>query len=126
MALILHLDDEPWLLKNVSGLLKERGHEVLSLSNSYEALHLLRTESVDLFIQDLNRPDLGGQAVYQQLKADLKLKQIPVLITSGFLPAWPSVVTELKVFDDIFIHKPFTIDEFNNAIKHLLGRGSSN
>jgi DNA-binding response OmpR family regulator len=126
MALILHLDDEPWLLKIVSGFLKERGHEVLSLSNSYEALHLLRTESVDLFIQDLNRPDLGGKALYQQLKADLKLKQIPVLITSGNQLSWPSVADELQVLNDIFLPKPFSLVEFTAAIDQLLSRSKSN
>jgi DNA-binding response OmpR family regulator len=125
MALILHLDDEPCLLKTVNAFLKEQGHVILSVANSYEALHLLRSEQVDLFIQDLTRSDVLGRAVYNQMKADSKLRDIPVLITSGNLQSWPTIASELKPFNDLFIAKPFALKEFKGAIHQLLSRTNS-
>ena len=122
MALILHLDDEACLLELVGELLRNDGHEVMSVTNSFEALHLLRSEPIDLFIQDLCRPDLDGKALYKMLKADAKLEGIPVIIASGNQTIWPTVETKLKKSGDEFMHKPFQFDRFLEVVNRMLAR----
>jgi adenylate cyclase len=122
MAIILHLDDEPLMLDLGEVLLNGAGHEVLSVTNSFEALHLLRHEPIDLFIQDLCRPDMDGKTLYQILKADSNLRDIPVLITSGNVKFWPTVAQEIKQFNDEFLEKPFDVNKFVVLVNRLLAQ----
>jgi DNA-binding NtrC family response regulator len=122
MAIILHLDDEPLMLDLVEVLLNGAGHDVMSVANSFEALHLLRHEPVDLFIQDLCRPDMDGKTLYQKLKADSELRGIPVLITSGNLKFWPTVALEIKQFNDEFLEKPYDVNKFVVVVNRLLSK----
>jgi len=122
MALILNLDDEPWLLEMNQQLLQAAGHNFMGVTNSHEALRLLRHEPIDLFIQDLCRPDITGEQVYKIMKADPQLGQIPTLIISGNNVAWFQVGIDLVYSTDGFLKKPYIPDMFLGKVAKLLAR----
>jgi twitching motility two-component system response regulator PilH len=100
---ILCLDDEPVMLAFLKEILQPHGYEAVTTSDSSKALTILWTETVDLLIQDIARPDISGFKVYELLKANERLKNIPVVICSGhgesrrkFLECYPDVAYVLE------------------------------
>jgi DNA-binding response OmpR family regulator len=122
MALILNLDDDPELLVLNRLVLERLGHSILGVTNSQEALRLLRSEPVDLFIQDMKRPDIGGETFYSILKEDRKLRQIPVLILSGGGYHSESFGLELLSYGDRYLAKPYNAESLIENVIKLLAR----
>ncbi len=57
-------------------------------ANGLEAMSLLRDETADLVMTDLNMPECDGVELLKQIKADSRLKKIPVVVvTSAKNPA---------------------------------------
>src|SRR5438093_2218590 len=77
---ILILNDEPAILEMVHVLLEEAGHQVVSTTDSHQALALLRQGPIDLFIQDIERPDMDGLELYKRMKSEEQLRDIPILL----------------------------------------------
>src|SRR5437867_2243827 len=81
---ILILNDEPTILELVRVLLEEAGCQVVSTTDSHQALSLLRKEPIDLFIQDIDRPDMDGLELYRRMKSEEQLRDIPILLFTGY------------------------------------------
>ncbi|MCP4544798.1 MAG: response regulator [Chloroflexi bacterium] len=81
---ILSLDDEPEFVDLLRLTLSSSGYEFVGTTSDQKALSILRTGSVDLFIQDFMRPDPGGLEFLRRVKSEPVLKSIPVLgISAG-------------------------------------------
>jgi CheY-like chemotaxis protein len=83
MTRILSLDDNPDIAEMFRWVLQEAGYEVITTSDADEALNLLRTQPIDLFTQDLERPVMRGEELLRLLKDDATLRHIPVLLITG-------------------------------------------
>jgi DNA-binding response OmpR family regulator len=80
---ILVVDDDPTilcLLRKEVGLL---GHEVVGCDNGLAALVRMRRDSFDLLVTDIQMPGLDGLDLLRRLKADTRLKDVPVIVVSG-------------------------------------------
>jgi signal transduction histidine kinase len=82
-ASILVVDDTPANLQVLVGMLKERGHRVRPVLEGRLALRAAKAEVPDLVLLDINMPDMNGFEVCEQLKADPKLADTPVIFISG-------------------------------------------
>lgn len=80
---ILSLDDDLELLVILNSLLESLGYESLTTVSEQEALLILRTQSIDLFTQDIARPVRGGWDFLRLIKTDPALEKIPVMIISA-------------------------------------------
>ncbi len=87
------------------------------------ALELLHsgTDLPSLILLDLKMPGMSGFDVLQKIRADERMKHIPViLVTSSSLEA-----DEKKGYEagaDAFLHKAFDIDRFSKDMKSLMER----
>ena len=68
------------LMQRSIGLL---GHRVALAENGRVALQMLRAEPFDLLLLDIEMPELDGFGVLEQLKADVQLRDLPVIVTSS-------------------------------------------
>lgn len=59
------------------------GYKVITACDGQEALTLLRSETPDLILLDLIMPTMGGLEALAHIKADPRLKDVPVLILSN-------------------------------------------
>jgi two-component system, sensor histidine kinase and response regulator len=82
-ANILVVDDTPANLQVLVGMLKEHGHRVRPVLEGRLALRAAKAEVPDLVLLDINMPDMNGFEVCEQLKADAKLADTPVIFISG-------------------------------------------
>src|SRR5512133_3234785 len=80
---ILCIEDEPEMIELFDLILARKGFEVIGASGGEDGLRKVREIMPDLVLLDLMMPDLGGWEVYQQMKADEKLKEIPVIIVTA-------------------------------------------
>lgn len=112
---ILVVDDEPYILKSLEGLLTEKGCRVLPAGNGAQALEIAIRERPDVVLLDLMLPDLDGFEVCRRLKSEPTLRHVPVLL----LTALNDVFSKVKGLDagaDDFISKPFNEGELRARV----------
>lgn len=81
------------------------GHSVASAENGRIALDMLRRESFDLVLLDIEMPELDGFAVLEQMTADLALRDLPVIVTSS-LEGLDNVVRCIELGAEDYLQKP--------------------
>ena len=109
-ASILVVDDTPANLQVLVGLLKERGHRVRPVLEGRLALRAAKAEVPDLILLDINMPDMNGFEVCEQLKADPKLADTPVIFISGNTETVDKV-RAFSVGGVDYVTKPFQMAE---------------
>ncbi|MBN3962267.1 response regulator [Nostoc sp. NMS8] len=103
---ILVVDDTPDNLRLLSAMLTAQGFEVRKALNGKMALTACHMVLPDVILLDINMPGMDGYEVCQQLKADDKTCEVPVI----FISALDDVVDKVKAFDVggvDYIAKPF-------------------
>jgi CheY-like chemotaxis protein len=74
-----------------------------------------------LILIDLKMPGIGGFDTLRQIRADERLKNIPVIVvTSSSLES--DVKESLAAGADFFLNKAFDIDQFSKDIQDVLER----
>lgn len=125
MHTILIVDDNPDDIEITRRILSRMGREVKveSAPRGEAALERLRNgaELPSLILLDLKMPGMGGFDVLRHIRADGRLKHVPVaVVTSSALEADKKEAYAAGA--DSFLHKAFDIDQFGRDIKHLLER----
>jgi CheY-like chemotaxis protein len=80
---ILVVDDEPDQLTYIGTLLEDNGATTLRANNGEQAIDLARRERPDLITLDLAMPGQSGAEVFEILRSDEDLHQIPICIITG-------------------------------------------
>ena len=80
---ILVVDDEPDTLAFIVAVLEDSGAEVIEACDGNEALDLARREKPDLVTLDISMPGKDGGQVFEEMRSDPALRDIPVCIISG-------------------------------------------
>ncbi|WP_199249315.1 sensor histidine kinase [[Phormidium] sp. ETS-05] len=103
---ILVVDDTPDNVRLLAAILTELGYEVRKALNGPRAIAAVQAALPDLILLDITMPEMNGYQVCQQLKADAKTRDIPVI----FISALDDVIDKQKAFDvggADYIVKPF-------------------
>ncbi|MCB9079254.1 MAG: hybrid sensor histidine kinase/response regulator [Anaerolineaceae bacterium] len=82
-ANILVVDDTPENLRVLVQLLQKQGYRVRPVRNGAHALMSAQKEPPDLILLDIRMPDMDGYEVCQQLKADERTCDIPIIFISA-------------------------------------------
>ncbi len=116
---ILIVDDTPANLELLSGMLKERQYKIRASISGKLALQAALNDPPDLILLDINMPEMDGYEVCRKLKADPKLKDIPVI----FLSALTETIDKVRAFGAggvDYITKPFQLEELRARVEtHL-------
>ncbi|BCM94010.1 adaptive-response sensory-kinase SasA [Abditibacteriota bacterium] len=102
---ILIVDDDRMQRMLLTRTLAQQGHTVQSVGSGHEALNKLRTEPFDIVLCDITMPDMDGFQVLEQIMGDEMLKQIPVVMVSGF-GEMTGIVSCIEMGAADYIHKP--------------------
>src|SRR6186713_1544473 len=118
-ASILIVDDTPANLQVLAGMLKDRGYKVRPVPSGKLALLAARRDPPDLILLDINMPEMNGYEVCEHLKADDKLKGIPVIFISALTEPLDKVQAFATGGVD-YITKPFQMEELHARVEtHL-------
>ncbi|MDP2645091.1 MAG: sigma-54 dependent transcriptional regulator [Desulfobacterales bacterium] len=114
---VLIVDDEPSILKSLSGILSDEGFEVITAANGYEGLKIIDKEPPDLVLLDIWMPGIDGIETLKEIKKNNAF--IHVIIITGHGTIETAVkATKMGAFD--FIEKPLSIDRVIVAINNAL------
>lgn len=107
---ILAIDDTPENLTLLSQMLTEKGYKVRSVTKGSTAIRGAKAVPPDIILLDVKMPEMNGYEVCQQLKAEQRTRDIPVI----FISALGDVFDKVKAFQVggiDFITKPFQVEE---------------
>jgi sigma-B regulation protein RsbU (phosphoserine phosphatase) len=107
---LLIVDDKPANLRLLASMLVEHEYKVRSAINGSLALTAAQAAPPDMILLDINMPEMNGFEVCEQLKADDKTRDIPVI----FISALDETADKVKAFSVggvDYITKPFQLDE---------------
>jgi len=117
---ILCIEDEPEMIDLIRLILGRKGFEVLGASGGSEGLELIRKKMPDLVLLDLMMPDMDGWEVYQQMKANEKTRDIPVIVVTAKAQSIDKVLGIHIAKVDDYIAKPFSPQELLTSVEKVL------
>jgi two-component system KDP operon response regulator KdpE len=117
-ATILVVDDEPQLRRAMKATLADLGYSVIEAKSGEEALALLRSDSPDLVLLDLNMPGIGG---LEACRAIRETSDLPIIVLS-VRNTERDKVNALDAGADDFVTKPFGIQELLARIRAAMRR----
>jgi two-component system cell cycle response regulator len=106
---ILVVDDSPVNRMVLTKALSADGHTSLTAEHGLQALELLRSEDgsgVDVVLLDLEMPELDGYETLARIKADDRLRHLPVIVISS-VEELDSVVRCIEIGATDYLPKPF-------------------
>lgn len=80
---ILIVDDDPDNVSFIGQIVEDGGYTSISANDGKEGLELTKKEKPDLITLDLIMPEQSGVLMFQELKKDPDLRNIPVIVISG-------------------------------------------
>jgi two-component system, OmpR family, response regulator VicR len=119
---ILCIEDEPEMIDLIRLILGRRGFEVIGAAGGKEGLEKVRQEPPDLVLLDLMMPDMDGWEVYQQIKADEKTKDIPVIVVTAKAQSIDKVLGLHIAKVDDYIAKPFSPQDLLNSVDKVFSK----
>ncbi|MFH1664762.1 MAG: ATP-binding protein [Candidatus Omnitrophota bacterium] len=118
---IMIVDDEPEIVFFMAGILKKTGYKNITEVYDGEGVFTKIKDSIPgMIILDMKMPRMNGYEVIGRLKGDVRTKDIPVLILSGY----EIEIDKLKEYDKEkaipMIHKPINVNLFIRWVRAIL------
>ena len=101
---LLAVDDTKMNRNLISRIFKEK-YNVLTAENGVAAMEALTRENIDVIVLDILMPEMDGFEVIQAVRADERLKRIPIIITTAERGQFERKALQMGADD--FITKPF-------------------
>ena len=114
-------EDEPEMIDLVRLTLGRKGFDVIGANGGIEGLETVQRERPDLVLLDLMMPDMDGWEVYQQMKADDDLRNIPVVVVTAKAQSIDKVLGLHIAKVDDYITKPFGPQELLESVEKIIG-----
>jgi len=80
---VLVVDDEPFILKSLTFVLRKEGFDVYEASNGEEAMEQIREHHPGLVLLDVMMPKKNGYEVLSEVKNDDELKHIHIIMLTA-------------------------------------------
>lgn len=111
---IVIIDDDKDIAEVIGLLLEMEGYNPVVIYSGRNALENIRKARPHLIILDVMLDGFNGRAICDELKADPEMKNTPVIMVSA------SAKSDMPGNHDLFIEKPFNIDEMMAGINNYL------
>jgi diguanylate cyclase (GGDEF)-like protein/PAS domain S-box-containing protein len=79
---LLVVDDQPANIEILYALFRS-DHEVCMATSGQDALLFCQSRKPDLILLDIVMPDLSGYQICEQLKADARMRDVPIIFVTG-------------------------------------------
>jgi len=117
---VVYIEDEQEMVDLVRLILSRKGYEVLGANGGRKGLQLVIDQRPDLVLLDLMMPDMDGWEVYQQMKANDKTRQIPVIVITAKAQSIDKVLGLHIAKVDDYISKPFSPQDLLDSVEKVL------
>ncbi|MBN1527501.1 MAG: response regulator [Thermoleophilaceae bacterium] len=116
---VLVVEDSPTQLEQLRFLLEDSGFSVVVARNGREGLAAARANPVDLVVSDIMMPEMDGYALCKALRADEKLRHVPVILLTSLADP-RDVIQGLESGANNFICKPYDDRALVARVKNVL------
>jgi two-component system, cell cycle response regulator DivK len=116
---VLIVEDNELNMKLFHDLLEAHGYDIIGTRDGMEALRIARDRHPDLILMDIQLPEVSGLEVTKWIKADDRLKSIPVIAVTAFAMKGD----EEKIREggcEAYIAKPISVSHFLETVKKFL------
>jgi CheY-like chemotaxis protein len=117
---ILVVEDDDSNRAVMARLFRKLGHEVIPVSNGYEAFDVIQREPLDCIISDLHMPTLGGKTLFEQVenkKPDMASRF--VFVTGDYTR--PESYEFLQKSGRPVVGKPYELEQLLAAVATVFG-----
>lgn len=119
-AKVMMVDDEPITSEMLQSFLKDAGYRnFLLTSDPSEALELLVNQRPDVLLLDLMMPKVNGFDILRAMRADAKLRHIPVIVLTSSSDA-ENKLQALELGATDFLAKPVDSSELALRLRNTL------
>ena len=120
-ALILIVEDNPKNLKLIRDLLQFKGYRTLEADTAEAGIELAREHQPVLVLMDVQLPGLDGCEAMKILKADVNIRQIPVVAVTSLAMKGDRENLLAAGFDG-YLSKPIDIKELPAVVEGYLAK----
>ena len=115
----LVVDDFSTMRRIVRNLLKELGFvNVQEAEDGVDALNKLRGEDFDFVVSDWNMPNMTGIDLLRAIRADAKLKHLPVLMVTAEAKR-ENIIEAAQAGASGYVVKPFTSATLDEKLRKI-------
>jgi two-component system chemotaxis response regulator CheY len=119
---ILTVDDFSTMRRIIRNILRQLGYNnIVEADDGTTALEVLQNQTIDFVVSDWNMPKMNGLELLKAMRADDRLKDIPVLmVTAEALK--DHVVEAVRSGVNGYIIKPFTAETLKEKIDAIFDK----
>ncbi|MEJ2156470.1 MAG: response regulator [Desulfobacteraceae bacterium] len=126
---VIVIEDEKDVLTYLMAVLEDQGLQAETLDRNAALAEGVASARPDLILLDVMMPERSGVSIYEELRTTPGLKDIPVIIISGFSPDGDSMSVNFQQMlsdpslplPDGFIEKPMNLDLLITMVHDTLG-----
>lgn len=118
---VVCVEDEPEMIDLIKLILGRRNFKLVGAVGGREGLDTIREKKPELVLLDLMMPDMDGWEVYQRMKADPELQDIPVIVVTAKAQSIDKVLGLHIAKVDDYVTKPFGPQELLASVNKVLG-----
>lgn len=119
---ILVVEDDKVSAINTCKQLQKIGHQTHNAKHGAEAINRLENEFFDIVLMDIQMPQMDGLEATRHIRnCPAPLSTIPIVAVSANPNPPASDLCQEAGMDD-FIPKPFSIDQFKQALRQIRNR----
>jgi CheY-like chemotaxis protein len=120
VANLLIIDDDPAVTLTLSRMLEHQGHAVACVETAEAALERATSSAPDAIILDMRMPGMGGLEFLRRLRADARLRALPVGVITGDYFINDQVMRELSTLGAKVKYKPVWLADLTELTNALL------
>jgi diguanylate cyclase (GGDEF)-like protein len=91
------------------------GYHTEIVMDGREAVNRLKSAQPDIVLLDLNLPGVAGSKILEGMRADVRLKAVPVVV----ITAHAHVAGNLPIEPDLVLLKPVNLSQLSNLVQRL-------
>ena len=118
---IFLVDDEPIWLSVLSEALEQQHFKVISSESGEDALTKLKKSKPDLILSDVRMPVMNGFDLFERVRSEPKLKNIPYIFMSSIDDYDAKRVAKELGVDD-YVTKPYNTEDVKLIMSNLVNR----
>jgi DNA-binding response OmpR family regulator len=104
---IVCVEDDLDTLELIRFVLERHSYVVIGALGGHSAHEIILKHNPDLVLLDLMMPGVNGWEVYEQMKADERTQDIPVIVITVLDPDWMKVTGSAPTALEGYVAKPF-------------------
>jgi len=116
---VLILDDDKVVLDSCRDILEGTELEVITTTSVEDCFNIANTGEMELYITDIMMPELNGVEVVKRLRKNNP--HLTVMVITGY-PSMDTARKFMKLGAYDYIPKPFTPEEFREAVFDAIGK----